>query len=128
MRAKEFTQEASQLGANTVHRVEWDYPTLMRNLAAVSFMTPKPRVSDAIVYLGLMGDPDSDLALKRKAVIGAYNYKADANNTKSPWADQRDPAWGKSHVAGEFFANWRDRKSTRLNSSHSQQSRMPSSA
>ena len=110
MRAKEFTQEASQLGANTVHRVEWDYPTLMRNLAAVSFMTPKPRVSDAIVYLGLMGDPDSDLALKRKAVIGAYNYKADANNTKSPWADQRDPAWGKSHVAGEFFANWSNRR------------------
>ena len=36
-------------------------------------------------------------------------------------------AWGYQVTALEFFAAL-DRKSTRLNSSHSQQSRMPSSA
>jgi hypothetical protein len=102
MRAKEFTQEASQMGPNTVHRVEWDYPTLMRNLAAVSFMTQKPRVSDAIVYLGLMGDPDSYLELKRKAVIGGYNPKLDNNNTKGPWYDAK--LGPNSKVGGEFFS------------------------
>ena len=47
------------------------------------------------------------------------------------WAAMAHHFWGlvlATFIAGYYSANAQDRKSTRLNSSHSQQSRMPSSA
>ena len=52
--------------------------------------------------------------------------KAEAEGMKKPMAEQNK--YLKNKKGTDYISNDIDRKSTRLNSSHSQQSRMPSSA
>jgi len=59
-------------------------------------------------------------------LTGKSNYRSFASDMELPEI-MTDPELVSSNYAFET-ALWLDRKSTRLNSSHSQQSRMPSSA
>ena len=65
-------------------------------------------------------------AAEKQAVTGAGPF-----NGVLTWVDKRFPLMSlwREHLS-EYYApkNFKDRKSTRLNSSHSDRSRMPSSA
>ena len=58
----------------------------------------------------------------------AVVYNTDTVTVKNPDGSTTTQVWMLTYTNGRLTARTLDRKSTRLNSSHSQQSRMPSSA
>ena len=91
----------------------------------VDFSTDKDEEGVPIKWLGTTG---------RKADSGDLDLSVDANEiNKTEFADKLRTIFGKDAVklSGDnvHYRDWEtDRKSTRLNSSHSAKSRMPSSA
>ena len=96
-----------------------NFLTFLRLLGAPLFM---------ILYLS---DKSSTLAFLVLLVGGVTDYLdgklARALNQTSRLGEIADPAIDRIYL-GSILIAFADRKSTRLNSSHSQQSRMPSSA
>ena len=111
-----------------VHAVPWDYPL-------ISLAEAYDRVHEVDVVFLCLPHGESIEAAKRFAAAGlrVIDLSADFrlhNPADSPCADERC-AGNLGLTARVLFAPFiatQDRKSTRLNSSHSAKSRMPSSA
>jgi len=88
MRAKEF------VGEEYIHRVDFDLRIFSRNLAAANVSGKNDNFADAIVYLGAMGDPDTEL---KPVVIGNYDRDKEIDDGKAhqgPWSQSPD---GRAH-------------------------------
>ena len=95
MRAREFVSE------EYIHNVKIDLKNLARNMAAARFQNEHGQgtnYADAIVYLGLMGDPRTDVELKYgPSLVG--QYQLDRQRRERPDWDLARPF--QSGLAGD---------------------------
>jgi len=94
---------------NYIHNVTFDWPTLQRNMAAKEFQEAEGQgtnYADAIVYLGLLGDPKSSISVYNiPAVIGAYNRDAEIRAGRAdqgPWANDPESKEIGRGIHGEY--------------------------
>ena len=110
-------------------------------ICGLSVVQAQPSSCDRRVYLtfdtGHMGVADLVAQVLQRQQVRATFFAADeSTQTGDGSLGTHWSAWWRARATeGHVLAShtldhlyWRDRKSTRLNSSHSQQSRMPSSA
>ena len=97
---------------------------LLRIDARESRNTPTEHLNNFYCNFDDIRDQNFDGLIVTGAPLGLVEF-----NDVAYWPQiQQVLEWAKDHVTSTLFVCWADRKSTRLNSSHSRASRMPSSA